>query len=143
MKVCFTILLLLHAVKLNNLSLLLSFLPSLRLQYGCTALQTARGKRPQVALCVYVNMLNMHALLCSCERATAASLLVFFRFVSFRTSSFLLDICFACAVIRLSFHPSAQIQPLSLSLQSVHPSLQTWLAITTAGHSAREPEHGP
>lgn len=37
-----------------------SLLPSLRPQYGCTALQTAPGKRPQVALCVYISMLNKH-----------------------------------------------------------------------------------
>lgn len=40
---------------------IISLLSFLHLQYGCTALQTARGKRPQVALCVFVSMLNKFA----------------------------------------------------------------------------------
>lgn len=132
---CFTILLHLHAVKLNNLFLSASLFPSLRLQYGCTALQTARGKRPQVALCVYVNMLNMHALLCSCESdMPAASPLYFFIPILFPfTLQLSLDICFAYAVIILSFHPSAQTQLLFLCSLSIHPSISKELV----GHSAR------
>lgn len=93
-----------------------SLLPSLRPQYGCTALQTAPGKRPQVALCVYISMLNKHV------TPPPPSLFLI-------TLQLSVDICFARAVIFLSFHPSAQ------TLQSVHPSLQTWWATG--------PEHGP
>lgn len=71
---------LLHAVNLNNLSLSASLFLSLCLQYGCTALQTARGKRPQVALCVYVNMSSMHALLCvRAQSCTLFDFLIFFK----------------------------------------------------------------
>lgn len=110
-----------------------SLLPSVRLQYGCTALQTAPGKRPQVALFLYISMLNQQPPLtpypCTWVRATRC-ILLFFPFFSFISHfSVSLDICFAHAVIFLSFHPSAQ------TLQSVHPSRQAWWATW--------PEHGP
>lgn len=116
LKVCSTIPL--HAVKLNNLSLLLFFF-SLLLQYGCTALQTARGKRPQVALCVYVNMVNMHALLCFCMRATCQ--LHPFRFISFHTSAFPRHLlCMRCHHPLL---PPICSNSAFFSLQSIHPSI--------------------
>lgn len=117
-KVCSTILSLLHAVNRNNLSA--SLLSSLHLQCGCTALQTARGKRPQVALFVYVNVLNMHALLCLWEPETCQ--LHPFRVLSLFlfTLELSLDFCFACAVISLH-HLSTHL--LRFSLSAVYPSI--------------------
>lgn len=123
--------------QLNNLSFLLSFLPSLCLQYGCTALQTARGKRPQVDLCVYVNMLNMHALL-SQRHPSRIRLLVFpvyfFSHFSFLSTSALHALS--------SASPLTHLLKVSLSpLCSLSIHLRSWPS--AAGHGARGPERAP
>lgn len=60
------------------ISLSASLLPFLHLQYGCMALQTAQGKRPQVALCIFVSMLNKLVSLrshCGCAGQTCLFLI--------------------------------------------------------------------
>lgn len=96
----------LRALKLNNLSA--SLLPSLHAQSGCTALQTARGKRPQVALCVYLSMLDMHA------PQHAASV-----FVSQYVTDDISAHCQHLLCMRCYF------PPLPPTLRSGRPSLQT------------------
>lgn len=102
-----------------------SLLPSLHLQYGCTALQTAPGKRPQVALCVFVSMLKKLAPLrpyCGCAGQTC----LFFIFILLLSLSFppFNFVKLACAVILHSFHPpSPSMQSCRLSLLSQSQAL--------------------
>lgn len=112
-----------------------SLLPSLHLQYGCTALQTAPGKRPQVALCVFVNMLKKLAPLrpyCGCAGQTCLSFFLLLLSLSFPPFNFFK---LACAVILHSFHPpSPSLQSCRLSLLSQSQALTLKLDWSEVSH---------